>query len=566
MEELIMSIGKKLNLVFLLIIVLLIASTGLGYLNLVNIEKKVDEALDVRVATVRSIDQIKLAGASQGLFARALVIEYTQANDDNFVRFNTLLNEEMERLEGLIISEQMRGYYTDLAASVESFNGVAEQYLAAIRKGDKNLAIGLVINDLQQTNKDITAFSDSILTYQEEELKKAVDASDVAMNMSKIISIIVLVIIIIVSIIAILYIRRAITLPLVRITKSTNVVASGDLTEPDLQMQTKDEIGQLANAFNTMKNSLKSLLGNVQSNTDQLSAAAEELSASTEQITATSADVTRRVSSTSESAQGAANAANESARAMDETAVGVQRIAEFAQDLHSSSENARITATNGGSIVQHAKEQIETINHSTIQVNELVQKLAQQTEEISDMTKVITDITEQTNLLALNAAIEAARAGEHGKGFAVVADEVRKLAEQSKNSANKIVVLTAEIQTDTASVEGAVNESLLSVKDGVRIVGEAGEAFQAIGSAIMEMTTQIEEISATSQQLSASAEQVSASVNSIANGATESATDIEMVAAAMQQQSATMEQVSDVAISLSENAQELQLEIQKFRL
>ncbi|MEC1176920.1 methyl-accepting chemotaxis protein [Metasolibacillus meyeri] len=561
-----MSIGKRLNLVFFTIILLLVASTILSFFNLRNIEQKVDEALDVRMATVRSVDQIRLAGASQGLFARALVIEYTQTNDDNFVQFNTLLNEEMQRLDGLIISAQMEEYYAKLAGAVDAFNRVAEQYLEAIRKGDTDRALHLVINDLQQANKDITAFSGEILAFQEDQLEKAISASDTAINISKIIAIVALVVIIIVSILAIIYTRRSIILPLIRITKSTNVIATGDLTEPNMQVETKDEIGQLAMAFNTMKDSLKSLIGNVQSNAEQLSAAAEELSASTEQVTATSTDVTLRVSNTSASTQEAANAANESARAMEETAVGVQRIAEFAQTLHSNSETARSTANNGGTIIQHAKEQIETINDSTVQVNELVQKLAQQTEEISDMTKVITEITEQTNLLALNAAIEAARAGEHGKGFAVVADEVRKLAEQSKNSANKIVTLTTEIQVDTESVEKAVNNSLLSVKDGVRIMGEAGEAFQAIGGAIEEMTTQIEEISATSQQLSASAEQVSASVNDIASGTTESATDIEMIAAAMEEQSATMEQVSDVAISLSENAQELQLEIQKFRV
>lgn len=562
----IMSIGKKLNLVFLAIIVLLIASTTLSFFNLRNIEQKVDEALDVRVATVRSVDQIKLAGASQGLFARALVIEYTQTNDDNFVQFNTLLNEEMKRLDGLIMTEQMRGYYTDLAGAVDMFNQVAEQYLDAIRKGDTDRALDFVINDLQQANKDITAFSSEILTFQEEQLEEAMKASDATISMSKIISIAALVIVIIVSVMAIFYARRSITLPLVRIAKSTNTIATGDLTEPNLPVESKDEIGQLAIAFNTMKDNLKSLISNVQSNTEQLSAAAEELSASTEQVTATSVDVTRRVANTSENTQEAALSANESAHAMEETAVGVQRIAEFSQTLHSSSETARQRANNGETIIQHAREQIETINHSTVQVNELVQKLSQQTEEISEMTKAITEITEQTNLLALNAAIEAARAGEHGKGFAVVADEVRKLAEQSKSSAHKIVLLTSEIQVDTESVEKAVNSSLISVKDGVRIMGQAGEAFQAIEGAIEEMTTQIEEISATSQQLSASAEQVSASVNGIASGTTETATDIEMIAAAMEEQSATMEQVSEVAVSLSENAQGLQLEIQKFRV
>lgn len=124
------------------------------------------------------------------------------------------------------------------------------------------------------------------------------------------------------------------------------------------------------------------------------------------------------------------------------------------------------------------------INDATTSVNDLVQKLSKQTEEIEHITKVITEITEQTNLLALNAAIEAARAEEHGKGFAVVAEEVRKLAEQSNGSAGQIVELTKEIMSDTKNVEKAVSDSLHYVKDGVKVISQAGEAFTGIVQAV----------------------------------------------------------------------------------
>src|SRR5690606_10238341 len=206
------------------------------------------------------------------------------------------------------------------------------------------------------------------------------------------------------------------------------------------------------------------------------------------------------------------------------------------------------------------------ISSSTNSVNALVQKLAQQTEEINNISQLITSITDQTNLLALNAAIEAARAGEHGKGFAVVADEVRKLAEQSKSSANSIVNLTLEIKADTENVERAVSESLVSVEDGVKIISHAGESFTTIVDAVTQMSMQIQEISATSEELSASAEQVTASVNEIAHSSNESSGNLEMIAAAVEEQTATMQQVNAVAVSLSDNAQTLQQEIQQIKV
>lgn len=259
-------------------------------------------------------------------------------------------------------------------------------------------------------------------------------------------------------------------------------------------------------------------------------------------------------------------ASAESATAMDETAQGVQRIAEASQELHNASLDASSQATVGKDTLDKAQAQMIVINDSTVSVNELVQKLAQQTAEIENITRAITDITDQTNLLALNASIEAARAGEHGKGFAVVADEVKKLAEQSKASANSIVELTAEISSDTSAVEKAVANAIVSVKDGVNIITEAGQSFDQIVSSVNHMTEQIQEVSATAEQLSASAEEVSASISEIANGSITAADGLNSIAAAMQEQAATMQEVSGVAVTLSDSAVNLQSEVQQFRV
>ena len=561
-----MSVGAKLNIAVYSIIVLLCISIGVTFLNLSNIEEKTDEALDNRVEQLRVIDQIRFDLAMQGLYARALILETTDANRTNLVNYAEELDMNIAKLKELYTSEVMADYWDELNGHNNNFNTTMEALLKAVDAGNIADATTLVNTTLEDTNSEILNVATKMAEFQQEQITLIKEEINGAMGTSRISSIVVLIISIAISIFLILYVRQTITTPLRTVMDAAHVIADGDFSQSDIVAKSRDEIGQLATVFNEMKKSLRSLIKNVQTNGEQLSAAAEELTASTEEISASTEDVTSQIANTAESAQGASRAAGESAVAMEETAQGMQRIAEASQLLHSSSLDASETATHGKEIVEHAKKQMDVINTSTTTVNELVQKLAKQTEEIGNITKVITDITDQTNLLALNAAIEAARAGEHGKGFAVVADEVRKLAEESKESANSIAALTVEIKTDTENVEKAVENSLVSVKDGVEIISEAGESFHAITGAINKMTSQIQEISATSEQISASAEQVAASVNEISNGAEMASSSIDNIAAAMEEQTATMQEVNSVAMSLNNSAQDLQAEIQRFKV
>ncbi len=561
-----MSVGAKLNIAFYSIIALLCISIGITFLNLSNIEEKTEEALDNRVEQLRVIDQIRFDLAMQGLYARALMLETTDENRNNLINYAEDLDTNILKLKELYTSEVMEDYWDELNSYNNDFNTTMEELLVAIDEGNLAGATTLVNTTLQDTNSEILNVATKMSEFQQEQLTLIKEETNEAMGTSRISSIVVLIISIAIGIFLIIYVRKTITAPLRTVMDAAHVIADGDLSQPDVVAKSRDEIGQLATVFNDMKKSLRSLIKNVQTNSEQLSAAAEELSASTEEISATTEDVTRQVANTAEAAQGSSRAAGESAVAMEETAQGVQRIAEASQMLHSSSLDASETATHGKEIIEHAKKQMDVINTSTATVNELVQKLAKQTEEIGNITKVITDITDQTNLLALNASIEAARAGEQGKGFAVVANEVKKLAEESKQSANSIAALTVEIKTDTENVEKAVENSLVSVKDGVEIISEAGDSFHAIVGAVNTMTSQIQEISATSEQISASAEEVSASVNEISNGAEMASSSLDTIAAAMEEQAATMQEVNSVAISLNDSAQDLQTEIQRFKV
>jgi len=561
-----MKVGVKLNLFFFGIVLILLVSTILSVMNLKNIEEKSDEALNSRVVQIKLADEMRSNIGMQGLYARALIIDQSESNKDRLIEYANNLDENIEDLGKLVRSNTMVNYLKEIEGYNNDFNEALDNLLSTVENDDIDSATKIVTTDIQESNEGILNVSTKILDYQDEQLDLIEDGMSSSINTSILVSVIVFVVSIIVSAIVIVMVRKMITLPLGRVMVSAEKIANGDLMNPDLNLKSKDEIGQLGRVFDSMKNNLNSLIKSIQSNAEQLSSSAEELLASTEEIQASSTEVTTQVSNAAETANVSKQSSAESAVAMNETAKGVQNIAEASSVLQETSLNASSNATEGKKIIDNAQTQMVTINDSTKLVDELVTRLSTQTEEIGRILNVITDITDQTNLLALNASIEAARAGEHGKGFAVVADEVKKLAEESKKSASLIGKITVDIQTDTQEVTKAVQQAISSVNDGVKIIGVAGTSFDNIVAAVNEMTAQIQEISATSEELSASAEQVTASIEEIANGAEVASTSMSTITASMEEQTAIMQEVNNVALALTNNATTLRDEANRFNV
>ncbi|MER2107540.1 MAG: methyl-accepting chemotaxis protein [Solibacillus sp.] len=280
----------------------------------------------------------------------------------------------------------------------------------------------------------------------------------------------------------------------------------------------------------------------------------------------TSSQISTNVEVITEGTQMAAQIANDSAVAMDESASGIQNIAESTQIIHTDAVATRQLANEGEQSIVSAKEQMESIYISSKLTSELIGKLSKSSTEIQQISKVITDITDQTNLLALNAAIEAARAGEHGKGFAVVADEVRKLAEQSKESAQLIGNLTNEILTETTHVEQSVTEGLARVETGVHVIHEAGSSFSSIVASVEAVTVRMAEVSAVTEEMSAGTEEVSASVETLASNIREAAEQTEAITQQIEEQTASLQEINAIATNLEAKSEQLNATISKFKI
>ncbi|KPB97128.1 Methyl-accepting chemotaxis protein [Pseudomonas amygdali pv. lachrymans] len=366
-----------------------------------------------------------------------------------------------------------------------------------------------VRTDLQQQSIATAARADDLAALQVISAKKEQQTAVVQLLS-------VALVVLLVGIFAAFLITRQITVPLNSTVIAARRIADGDLTH-DSSTTRQDELGLLQNTMQHMTVSLRGLIGGIGNGVTQIATAAEQLSAVSEQ---TSAGVTLQK-----------NEVDQVATAMNEMASTVQEVARNTEDASLAAKQASERAAHGSSVVQHATREIGQLAGEVKQLGEAMQRLTEDSGKIGSVIDVIKAVAEQTNLLALNAAIEAARAGEQGRGFAVVADEVRSLAQRTQNSTTEIEALIQALQKGTGAASGLMDASLQRTEGTVVLARQAEQALVEINQSIGTIEQMSQQISAAAEQQSAVTDEINRSVLSVRDIADQSASATEQSAA-----------------------------------
>ena len=419
-----------------------------------------------------------------------------------------------------------------------------DRYYGSAGKTFELLKAGKTQEALEQQNvaskKDFDDGIKAVTKLIEYNNKEAFDTSVKALaevRRSKLLVIGLLAACIALSLVVSLTIARMITLPIRRLSLEVGKVAAGDL-KVSFDKAGKDEVGQLTRDFGAMVESLRNLIGQVSSTANQVTAAANQLMSNAEQIATGAEEVAAQAATV-------ATASEEMSATSGDIAQNCQMAAEVSQQ-------ASVKASTGAEVVDATVRVMGRIASRVHDTAKSVGSLGSRSDQIGEIVGTIQDIADQTNLLALNAAIEAARAGEQGRGFAVVADEVRALAERTTKATREIGEMIKAIQVETKTAVAAMEEGVGEVEQGTAEAGRSGQALQEIQEQINSVSMQIHQVATAAEEQTATTGEISSNIHQITDVVHETAKGAHESALAANQ--------------LAQTAEELQRLVAQFRM
>jgi methyl-accepting chemotaxis protein len=357
-----------------------------------------------------------------------------------------------------------------------------------------------------------------------------------------------------------------VTRPLIQVVERIKEIAKGggDLTKK-LIVASQDELGELAQGFNSFIDTLHSMISQVRGAAEKLASASQQLSSSTQEINASNQEVATAIQQVTKGATTQADRVEETFELMEKSSIALNQVLSNAQSTSTVVSQTNTRAESGRITAEGTVEKIGQLATTVMETVKIIQGLGEKSQQIGEIIETITSIADQTNLLALNAAIEAARAGEAGRGFAVVAEEVRKLAEGSAEAVRKIGSLVRSIQGETKRAVDSIETSSKDVQEGRTQVAKIAEILIEISKSAQEAAKRTNEITAATAEQVKGAEHVVSAINEVAAIAKESVSTAEEVSSSTEEQTASMEEIAASAQELTRLAMDLKDVVGRFK-
>lgn len=559
------TIARKMWLGFVAILVLLITVSVLSIMTIIDSSEKYQFLLDDRAVKVNLVKEIEISQKDTASAVLDYLVSNTDASRQNVDVHQQRTTELTAELRNNLFSPETLEMMTEFDKKNDMFAAINVDVITAQTNKDTS-----AVNKLTGTSKTLNTDALSILGEIEQFLQADMDKTRDELSgyevSAKLFMSCLAILGVILGILLAYFISRSISKPVKRVTEGLTEIATGNLTVEPILIKNKDEVGDMATAFNMMSKDLRQIVSGVRDSSMQLAANAEELSASSEESLASSQMVAKSAEAQMVSSDEQVQHMDTSVQSLTELSQGIGQISISNEEMLHAANDVQILVQKGSNVVSEVAKQMDTIHSTFNDTTTIMQNMEKHSNDIQTVTALITDISEQTNLLALNAAIEAARAGEYGKGFAVVADEVRKLAEQSKNSATEIASMVQLIQSASSDAVHAIIDGGNKVEAGIAKTTESLTVFQNIEEAVGEVGYKVGSVSAAIEQIQAMAESVSQGAVEVQRLATLAADGANDTSAATEQQIAANEEISSNAQALADLAEALQNNVSHFKI
>lgn len=557
------SIKFKIILIVSMFLFLLLVSSMIGFLGTRSAQRNYDNVIETNLPVSTLVKDIRSLTLEQVAAVRGYMIYHDESYIKLFDDINAQVLEEFEKISAKITTQESKDFLKQLETEHDLYKQGALEVLDLASNGNMDEAISKG-EEVRPYVNEIKSITNEWSLWVEKTNHDIIEQVDTVAETNRAILVGVFIFSLLAGLLIAVYFILGIARPIKKITEAALLISKGDLTGDIPVIKSKDEIRDLGDSFSTMKGNIRALISDVNLVSQDMVASSEELSASSEQVANSSEQIAIAVS---ELAKGASDQAVSAEKSNDKIGGIVQGFEKIASDMSKSNKmsvDAKNIVLKGEISVKTQEMKVVENKEVTTDVSSAITNLSYKSNEIGLILDVIRGIAEQTNLLALNAAIEAARAGEHGKGFSVVADEIRKLSEMSRESVNQISTIIFEVQNNVEETVEKMNKSVVLAEEQSQAISETINDFNEIKNIVNEIAAVVDAVYNDSIVLTRNAEIAGDAIAEIASITEETAAGTQELAASTEEQTSVNQQVSGSAVDLANLATKLQDSIQLF--